>query len=140
MSVLAHIGRGIEKKLLTVIVRAGEGQRLVEMFAEVPGVLSISHHHARGMGRRRVRAGQLNFDEKDVLVVLVGHGSGNDVGDAKFNLVGPDLGATEWGELLRSMPGRLVFINGASGSAPFLQELSARNLSLIHISEPTRPY
>ena len=41
MSVLAHIGRGIEKKLLTVIVRAGEGQRLVEMFAEVPGVLSM---------------------------------------------------------------------------------------------------
>ncbi len=66
-----------------------------------------------------------------VLVVLVGHGSGNDVGDAKFNLVGPDLGATEWGELLRSMPGRLVFINGASGSAPFLQELSARNHVVI---------
>ena len=56
-----------------------------------------------------------------VLVVLVGHGSGNDVGDAKFNLIGPDLGAAEWGELLRPMPGRLVFINGASGSAPFLQ-------------------
>ncbi len=66
-----------------------------------------------------------------VLVVLVGHGSGNDAGDAKFNLVGPDLGAAEWGELLRPMPGRLVFINGASGSAPFLQELSARNHVVI---------
>ncbi len=66
-----------------------------------------------------------------VLVVLVGHGSGNDVGDAKFNLVGPDMSAAEWGELLRPMPGRLVFINGASGSAPFLQELSARNHVVI---------
>ena len=79
MSVLAHIGRGIEKKLLTVIVRAGEGQRLVEMFAEVPGVLSISHHHARGMGSRRVRAGQLYFDEKDVLLVLVEEASADEV-------------------------------------------------------------
>ncbi len=66
-----------------------------------------------------------------VLVVLVGHGSGNDSGDAKFNLVGPDLGAAEWGELLRPMPGRLVFINAASGSAPYLQELSARNHVVI---------
>ena len=66
-----------------------------------------------------------------VLVVLVGHGSGNDAGDAKFNLVGPDLSASEWGELLKAMPGRLVFINGASGSAPFLQELSARNHVVI---------
>ena len=64
-------------------------------------------------------------------VVLVGHGSGNDAGDAKFNLVGPDLSASEWGELLKAMPGRLVFINGASGSAPFLQELSARNRVVI---------
>ncbi len=86
--------------------------------------------------RENVRASVANLRKratKDdvVLVVLVGHGSGNDVGDAKFNLVGPDLGAAEWGELLRSMPGRLVFINGASGSAPFLQELSARNRVVI---------
>ncbi len=62
-----------------------------------------------------------------VLVVLVGHGSGSDPGDAKFNLVGPDLTAHEWGELLRPMPGRLVFINAASGSFPFLEEISGRN-------------
>lgn len=66
-----------------------------------------------------------------VLVVLVGHGSGNDVGDAKFNLVGPDLSAGEWGDLLRPMPGRLVFVNAASGSAPFLQELSAASHVVI---------
>ena len=47
MSALAHIGRAIDKKQLTAIVRAGEGQRLVEQFVEKPGVLSISHHHAR---------------------------------------------------------------------------------------------
>lgn len=79
MSVLSHIGRGIEKKLLTAIVAAGEGQRLVEAFATAPGVLSISHHHARGMGSRRVRTGQLYFAEKDVLIVLVEAASADQV-------------------------------------------------------------
>ena len=66
-----------------------------------------------------------------VLVVLVGHGSGADSGEAKFNLVGPDLSAHEWAELVAPVPGRLVFINTASGSFPFIQELSARNRVVI---------
>ena len=66
-----------------------------------------------------------------VLVVLVGHGSGADSGEGKFNLVGPDLSAREWADLLKSMPGRLVFINAASGSFPFIQELSAKNHIVI---------
>ena len=66
-----------------------------------------------------------------VLVVLVGHGSGADAGEAKFNLVGPDLSAHEWAELLAPVPGRLVFINTASGSFPFIQELSAKNHVVI---------
>ena len=66
-----------------------------------------------------------------VLVVLVGHGSGADSGEGKFNLVGPDLSAREWADLLKPMPGRLVFINAASGSYPFIQELSAKNHIVI---------
>jgi nitrogen regulatory protein PII len=71
MSVLSHIGRDIEKKLITALVRLGDGQRLLETLAEAPGVLSISHHHARGAGNRRVRTGQLYFNERDVLIILV---------------------------------------------------------------------
>ena len=66
-----------------------------------------------------------------LLVVLVGHGSGTDVGEAKFNLVGPDLSAHDWAELLAPLPGRLVFIDSASGSFPFIQELSAKNHVVI---------
>jgi hypothetical protein len=66
-----------------------------------------------------------------VLVVLVGHGSGADSGEAKFNLVGPDLSARDWADLLKPVAGRLVFINAASGSFPFMQELSARNHVVI---------
>jgi nitrogen regulatory protein PII len=70
MSALAHIGRGIDKKLITALLRAGDGQRLLAALAEAPGVLSISHHHARGVGNRRVRSGQLFFREHDILIVL----------------------------------------------------------------------
>ncbi len=70
MSVLARIGREIEKKLITAIVPAGQSQKLLEALAETPGVLSISHHHARGVGNRRLRAGQLFTSEQDVLIVL----------------------------------------------------------------------
>jgi hypothetical protein len=34
MSALSHIARAIDKKQLTAIVRAGEGQRPVELFLE----------------------------------------------------------------------------------------------------------
>jgi nitrogen regulatory protein PII len=71
MTLLSHIGRTLPKKLITAILPAGRGQLMVESLAEVPGVLSISHHHARGVGRQRIRTGQLYFNERDVLIVLV---------------------------------------------------------------------
>ena len=86
--------------------------------------------------RENVRASVATLRQRvtkdDVLVVvLVGHGSGTDVGDAKFNLVGPDLSAHEWAELFAPLPGRLVFIDAASGSFPFIQELSGKNHVVI---------
>ncbi|HNH36122.1 MAG TPA: hypothetical protein PK375_09410 [Rhodocyclaceae bacterium] len=71
MTVLHHIGRELPKEVITAIVGAGVGKPLVEKFCAAPGVLSISHHHARGAGTRRVRRGQLYFKEQDVVLVLV---------------------------------------------------------------------
>jgi hypothetical protein len=63
----------------------------------------------------------------DVLVViLIGHGTATDSDDARFNLVGADLTAAEWSALVAPIPGRVVFINAASGSFPFLSKLAAR--------------
>ena len=58
-----------------------------------------------------------------VLIVLIGHGTYDGV-DAKFNLVGPDLTAHEWGRLLADVRGEVVFVNTASASAPFVQALA----------------
>jgi hypothetical protein len=58
-----------------------------------------------------------------LMVVLIGHGT-IDGEAAKFNLVGPDLDAREWAQLLDKVPGQLVFVNTSSSSHPFLEELS----------------
>jgi hypothetical protein len=59
-----------------------------------------------------------------LLIVLIGHGT-FDGTDAKFNLVGRDLESAEWSALLRPLPGRLVMVNTASASFPFLERLAA---------------
>ena len=59
-----------------------------------------------------------------VLIVLMGHGTVLDGDGAKFNLVGPDLTADEWVDLVKPIAGHLVFINTTSGSFPFLRKLS----------------
>ena len=61
-----------------------------------------------------------------VLIMLMGHGTVLDGDGAKFNLVGPDLTADEWVDLVNPIAGRLVFINTTSGSFPFLRKLSGR--------------
>lgn len=58
-----------------------------------------------------------------LLVVLIGHGTA-DPEEAKFNLVGPDLSAAEWRDLIRPIRGRVVFVNTSSASFPFLERLS----------------
>jgi hypothetical protein len=62
----------------------------------------------------------------DILfVLLIGHGTAAAGDEAKFNLVGPDLAATEWAALLKPLPARLVFVDATAGSFPFLALLSA---------------
>ena len=68
--------------------------------------------------------------EDQLLVMLIGHGTPVDVSggeDAKFNLVGPDMSATEWADLLRPIPGLLVFVNTTDASFPFLRKIAGRN-------------
>lgn len=65
-----------------------------------------------------------------VLIVLLGHGTFD--GDvAKFNLVGPDLTAQEWNQLLGGLPGRVAVVNTTSASYPFLDALKARGRVVI---------
>lgn len=58
-----------------------------------------------------------------LLIVLIGHGTSDGL-SAKFNLVGPDLEASEWARLLAGVPGRVVFVNTTGASFPFLAHLA----------------
>jgi hypothetical protein len=67
--------------------------------------------------------------DDQLLILLIGHGTSVDGPggeDAKFNLVGPDLRATEWAELLKPLPGRLVFIDTTGASFAFLKRIASR--------------
>jgi hypothetical protein len=99
-------------------------QRLI-VLAETPG------EGERKATRENVRAalGDLRTrmtKEDQLLVLLIGHGTSLDGDEAKFNLVGPDLSASEWGELLRPLPGRLVFVDTTGASFPFLRKLAGK--------------
>ena len=68
--------------------------------------------------------------EDTLLLVLLGHGT-FDGADAKFNLVGPDLTAVEWKEVIGGLPARLVIVNSTASSFPFLEELSQKGRVVI---------
>jgi len=61
-----------------------------------------------------------------LLVFLIGHGTSLDVDDAKFNLVGPDMTAGQWAELLNPIPGRLVFVDTTAASFAFMHKVAGR--------------
>ena len=66
----------------------------------------------------------------ELWLVLIGHGT-FDGKEAKFNLRGPDLSATELAEWLKPFRRPLVMINGASSSSPFVNKLSAPNRVIV---------
>jgi len=66
----------------------------------------------------------------ELWLVLIGHGT-FDGKEARFNLRGPDISASELAGWLKPFHRPLVLINTASSSAPFLNKLSATNRVLI---------
>lgn len=72
------------------------------------------------------------LDANNILFLfLIGHGS-YDGKESKFNLVGPDLSATEYNALLSSLPARRVVVfNMSSASGEFIKSLAAKGRIVI---------
>src|SRR5215213_8705903 len=69
--------------------------------------------------------------ESTVFVFLIGHGT-YDGRQAKFSLVGPDLAATEYAELVGGLNARrVVVLNMASASGEFIKPLAGRGRVVI---------
>jgi hypothetical protein len=78
--------------------------------------------------RTRAKADDLLF------VFLIGHGTFDGV-DAKFNLVGPDMDLAEWAALLRAFPSRLIVVNSAPASSPFIERLSGPRRVIVSATD-----
>ena len=66
-----------------------------------------------------------------VFITLIGHGTFNG-GNARFNLSGPDMGPADFEALLKKIRAKqIVFVNTASASAPFVEELSAKGRTVV---------
>ena len=110
---------------------------LVERFKYPPDRVVVladgDQPDVRKSTRENVRQALADFRKRvtkddQLLVLLIGHGTTAVEGDeAKFNLVGPDLTAGEWAELIRPIPGRVVFVNTTAASFPFLKKMAGRN-------------
>ena len=65
-----------------------------------------------------------------VFIVLIGHGT-YDGNVAKFNLVGPDMTARDWTDLLAGVQGRVTLVNTTEASFPFLETLTSKGRVVI---------
>jgi hypothetical protein len=111
----------------------------VIVLAETPGA------GVRAATRDEVRRtlvdlrGRLGKDDQ-LIVLLIGHGTAADGPggeDAKFNLVGPDLKASEWAELLKPLASRLVFVDTTAVSFPFLRHLAGPGRVVVTATDST---
>ena len=99
-----------------------------------PGVLRATRENVR---KALVDLAHRSTKADIIFVLLIGHGTAGDGAEAKFNLVGPDLSASEWADLLRGVSGRLVFVDTSSASFPFLQRLAGRDRIVVTATDST---
>ena len=107
-----------EEARVTVLSESPEGARALKATAE---------EVRRAFQSLRASVGP----ESTVFVFLIGHGT-YDGRQAKFSLVGPDMAANEYAELLGGLNAkRVVVFNMASASGEFIKPLSARGRVVV---------
>jgi hypothetical protein len=114
-----------------LVERFGFDEARVTVLSEAPesgrGLRATAEEVRRAFQTLRASAGP----DSTVFVFLIGHGT-FDGRQAKFSLVGPDLGAAEYAELLGGLPSRRVVVfNMASASGEFIKALSARGRVVV---------
>ena len=108
---------GFDEARVTVLSESPEGRALRASAEEV----------RRAFASLKATAGP----DSTVFIFLIGHGT-FDGRAAKFSLVGPDLPANEYAELLGGLASkRVVVFNMASASGEFIKPLSARGRVVV---------
>jgi hypothetical protein len=100
---------------------------LTEKPADTTSARSTAEEVKRTFASLKSQLGANNI----LFVFLIGHGS-FDGKESKFNLVGPDLSASEYNVLLSALPTRRVVVfNMASASGEFIKSLSAKGRIIV---------
>src|SRR5215213_2165658 len=108
---------GFDEARITVLTETPEGRALRATAEEV----------RRAFASLKTAAGP----DSMVFVFLIGHGT-FDGRQAKFSLVGPDMAAAEYAELLGGLSARrVVVLNMASASGEFIKPLAGRGRVVI---------
>ena len=112
-------------------VRYGFEAKQIKVLTEKPGDTTTARPTAEEV-KRTFTALKSQLDANNILFVfLIGHGS-FDGKESKFNLVGPDLSASEYNALLSALPTRrIVVLNMASASGEFIKSLAAKGRIVI---------
>jgi hypothetical protein len=115
----ALVGRlGFDETRLTVLSESPEGGRALRATAE---------ELRRAFATLRARTSP----DSTVFVFFIGHGT-FDGRAAKFSLIGPDLSAAEYAELIGELPARRVVVcNMASASGEFIKPLAGRGRVVV---------
>ena len=137
---LAHAADPVADKpsLFVLVGAAGEeefGKQFAEAAAKWAKVADAAQAKLVAIGWKGVETNDLarlqaalEAEAKDgtgeVWLVLLGHGT-FDGKEARFNLRGPDLGASELAEWLKPFKRPVAVVNCASASGPFINKLAA---------------
>lgn len=111
--------------------RYGFDSKQIKVLTEKPADSSVGKATAEEVKRTFASLkSQLDVNNL-VFVFLIGHGS-FDGKESKFNLVGPDLSASEYNVLLSALPTRrIVVFNMSSASGEFIKSLAAKGRIVV---------
>lgn len=95
------------------------------------GVIEVTHSDTNQLATLTNKLSALERDgETELWIVFAGHGT-FDGKEARFNLAGPDLTASQMSGLLAEFKRAVILVNSTSSSAPFLAKLSATNRVIV---------
>jgi len=110
--------------------RFGFPKNLVKLLAEKPADPSVASATAEEVKKLFASLRTELNPESVLFVFLIGHGSFDK--EAKFNLVGPDLSANDYNNLLTALPTQhVVIFNMASSSGEFIKPLAAKGRVIV---------
>src|SRR6185295_10380486 len=111
--------------------RYGFDRQQIKVLTEKPVDATAARSTAEDV-KRTFATLKSQLDANNILFVfLIGHGS-FDGKESKFNLVGPDLSASDYNVMLSALPTRRVVVfNLSSASGEFIKSLSAKGRIVI---------